>query len=127
MKKLVALVCGTIAFAPVLAASLPGQPPVPPAKPVTETMFGQKVTDRYRYFEQQGPVVTDWLKAEGRFTRSYFDAMPQHADILQRLSAMTGSWDVVTSIIESSGDCIKLVSLDEMLHLRALHLDTGVG
>ena len=103
MKKLVALVCGTIAFAPVLAASLPGQPPVPPAKPVTETMFGQKVTDRYRYFEQQGPVVTDWLKAEGRFTRSYFDAMPQHADILQRLSAMTGSWDVVNSITRSAG------------------------
>jgi prolyl oligopeptidase len=92
-----------MAFAPVAAASLPGQPPVPPAKPVRETIFGQKVTDRYRYFEQQGPAVTDWLKAEGRFTRSYLDAIPQHADILQRLSAMTGSMDVVTSITRSSG------------------------
>jgi len=103
MKKFVALVCGTVAFAPVAAASLPGQPPVPPAKPVTETIFGQKVTDRYRYFEEQGPVVTDWMKAEGRFTRAYLDALPQHADVLQRLSAMTGSWDVVTSITRAAG------------------------
>jgi len=98
MRKFVALVCGTIAFAPAAAASLPGQPPVPPAKPVIETIFGQKITDRYRYFEQQGPAVTDWMKAEGRFTREYLDALPQHAEILQRLSAMTGSWDVVQSI-----------------------------
>ena len=103
MKKFVALVCGTIAFAPVTAASLPGQPPVPPAKPVTETIFGQKITDRYRYFEQQGPVVTDWMKAEGRFTRSYLDALPQHRDILARLSSMTGSWTVAATLTRSAG------------------------
>ena len=103
MKRFVALVCGTFAFAPVAAASLPGQPAIPPAKPVTETIFGQKITDRYRYFEQQGPAVTDWMKAEGRFTRAYLDALPQHADILQRLSAMTGSWNVVGSLTRSSG------------------------
>ena len=103
MQKIIALMCGAIAFGPAVAGSLPGQPSVPPAKPVTETLFGQRVTDRYRYFEKQGPVVTDWLKAEGRFTRSYFDAIPRHADILQRLSAMTGSWDVVNSITRSAG------------------------
>jgi prolyl oligopeptidase len=103
MRKFVALVCGAIAFAPVGAASLPGQPPVPAAKPVTETIFGQKITDRYRYFEQQGPVLTNWMKAEGRFTRAYLDALPKHADILQQLSAMTGSWTVAASITRSSG------------------------
>src|SRR3954470_19196831 len=103
MKKLVAVLCSAVAFTPLAAASLPGQPPVPPAKPVTETLFGTKVTDRYRYFEQQGPAVIDWMKAEGRFTRAYLDAVPQHADVLQRLSAMTGSWNVVTSITRSSG------------------------
>jgi len=103
MKKLVALVCGTIAFSPVVAASLPGQPPVPPAKPVTETIFGQKITDRYRYFEQQGPAVTNWMRAEGRFTRSYLDALPKHAEILQQLSAMTGSWTVASTITRGGG------------------------
>ena len=52
-------------------------------------MFGQKVTDRYRYFEQQGPAVTDWMKAEGRYTRSVLDALPRHDEILAKLSAMT--------------------------------------
>lgn len=103
MKSFVAFVCGSIAFAPVVAASLPGQPRVPPAKPVTETIFGQKVTDNYRYFEQQGPEVIDWMKAEGRFTRAYLDALPQHADILQRLSAMTGSGVVATTLTRSAG------------------------
>jgi prolyl oligopeptidase len=103
MRKLVALLCGSIGFAPVSAASLPGQPAVPPAKPVTEAIFGQKITDNYRYFEQQGPQLTDWMKAEGRFTRSYLDAIPQHADLLQRLGAMTGSWNVVGSLTRSAG------------------------
>lgn len=103
MKKIVALVCSAVAFAPVVAASLPGQPAVPPAKPVTETLFGTKVTDRYRYFEKQGPAVVDWMKAEGRFTRALLDAQPGHADILQRLSAMTGSMDVVQGITRSGG------------------------
>jgi hypothetical protein len=40
MKKLAALIWGAVAFGPAAAASLPGQPAVPPAKPVTETLFG---------------------------------------------------------------------------------------
>jgi prolyl oligopeptidase len=103
MTGVVALLCGTFAFTAAIAAAQPSQPSVPPAQPVTETFFGQKITDQYRYFEKQDAVVTDWMKAEGRYTRSVLDALPQHDAILQRLSAMTGSWDVVTSIIESSG------------------------
>jgi prolyl oligopeptidase len=103
MKSFVALLCGAAAFGPAVAGSLPGQPSVPPAKPVTETLFGTKITDRYRYFEAQGPAVVDWMKAEGRFTRGLLDALPQHDAILQQLSAMTGSMDVVTSITRSGG------------------------
>src|SRR4051812_2188234 len=103
MKRIVALACGVIAFAPALAASLPGQPPVPPAKPVTETLFGTKITDPYRYFEAQGPAVVNWMKAEGRFTRSVLDAQPGHKQILDQISAMTGSFDVIASVALSGG------------------------
>jgi len=102
MKKVIVFFFATVAFNPALAAQV-ARPPVPPAKPVTETLFGQKVTDRYRYFEQQGPAVTDWMKAEGRYTRSVLDALPRHDEILAKLSAMTGSMDVVTSITRSGG------------------------
>jgi prolyl oligopeptidase len=98
MKKLVAIAFATIAFTPALAAPLPPRPPLPPQKPVTETLFGTKVTDPYRYFEQQGPAVTDWMKAEGRYTRAVLDSVPQHADILARLGTMTASRDVIQSV-----------------------------
>lgn len=102
MKSIVALVCTSVAFAPLMAASAPTRPAVPPAKPVTETIFGQKVTDPYRYFEQEGPAVTDWMKAEGRYTRAVLDSVPQHGPILARLSAMTGSWDLIEGINRSA-------------------------
>jgi len=98
MKQLVAFLCTTAAFGSALAASPPAQPPVPPAKPVTETIFGTKITDAYRYFEAEGPSVVDWMKAEGRYTRSVLDALPQHDAILAKLSAMGASFDVVQSI-----------------------------
>ena len=103
MRNLVALLCGAVALGPASAASLPGQPAVPPAKPVAETLFGKKITDPYRYFEKEGPEVIDWMKAEGRYTRSVLDAVPGHEAILANLSAMTGSWDVVGTITPSNG------------------------
>jgi prolyl oligopeptidase len=98
MKTIVALLCGAVAFAPATAAAPPAQPPVPAAKPVTETLFGQKVTDQFRYFEKQGPDVVDWMKAEGRYTRSVLDALPGHDEILSNLAAMGASFDVVQSL-----------------------------
>ena len=103
MKRLVALLCGSVAFVPAVAAAPVAQPPVPAAKPVTETIFGQSITDQFRYFEQQDSSVTDWMKAEGRYARSVLDALPQHDAILAKLSAMTGSWDVVTSVTTAGG------------------------
>jgi protease II len=69
MTRVVALLCGTFAFTAAIATAQPSQPSVPPAQPVTETFFGQKITDQYRYFEKQDAVVTDWMTAEGRYTR----------------------------------------------------------
>ena len=103
MKSLVALLSAACIVSPAVAGSLPGQPAVPMAKPVTETIFGKKVVDRYRYFEAQGPQVVDWMKAEGRFTRQLLDAQPQHDDILRRVSAMTSSMEIVQSITNGGG------------------------
>jgi prolyl oligopeptidase len=103
MKTFVALLCGSVAFVPAFAAAPVAQPPVPPAKQVTETIFGQSITDQFRYFEQQDASVTDWMKAEGRYARSVLDALPNHDAILAKLSAMTGSWDVVGSVTTAGG------------------------
>lgn len=49
-RSLVALgVLVTVAAA--APAPLPTPPPPPAVRPVTQTLYGTKVTDRYRYFE----------------------------------------------------------------------------
>src|SRR5947209_9908027 len=103
MRKILRFLCGTIAFTPALDAAPPTQPAVPPAKPVSETLYGTKIIDAYRYFERQGPAVVNWMKAEGRYTRAVLDSVPAHATILSKLSAMTGSMDVVQGIQRSGG------------------------
>ena len=80
------------------------RPAPPPVKPVTETHFGTKVTDPYRYMEnEKDPSVTDWIKAEGRYSRAFLDALPGHADMLARLSAFTATFDFVDGI-QRAGD-----------------------
>ncbi len=75
-------------------------PPAPlPPRPVTETIFGTTVTDPYRYFEdEKNPEVIAWLKAQGRYTRSLFDAVPGHADLLARMEAFTASSEPVSAV-----------------------------
>jgi prolyl oligopeptidase len=51
----------------------------PPMKPVTESLYGQQVTDPYRYFEAQDAPVVDWIKAEGAYTRGLFDSIQPRA------------------------------------------------
>jgi|KBSMisStaDraftv2_1062788.scaffolds.fasta_scaffold30082_3 prolyl oligopeptidase len=102
MKTIAAIFAATVAFNPAFAAPTE-RPPVPAAKPVTETLFGQSITDQFRYFEQQDATLTDWMKAEGRYARSVLDALPQHDATLAKLSAMTGSWDVVGTITTAAG------------------------
>ena len=82
------------------AIAAPTARPAPPAvKPVTETHFGTKVTDSYRYMEDEKDTsVTDWIKAEGRYARAFLDDLPGHANLLARMSAFTASFDFVSGI-----------------------------
>lgn len=70
------------------ARGRPAQPPSLPMKPVTETHYGHRITDPYRYFETQDAQVTDWIKAEGAYTRRVFDSIPGHAGLVAKLSAI---------------------------------------
>ena len=49
------------------------KPPPAPVKPVTETLWGRKVTDNYRYMEALDPATIAWMKAQGAYTRSVLD------------------------------------------------------
>src|SRR5207248_2427551 len=98
-----ALFCAT-AFTAALAAGAadplapiggPQKPPPPPPKPVTETLFGQRVTDNYRYMEKLESETLAWMKAQGSYTRSVMDAIAPHAALAKRVAAFTGSFGFI--------------------------------
>lgn len=91
----------TLAIAADQAA--PVQPPPLAPQPVTETLYGQSVTDNYRYMEKLDPATIDWMKAQGAYTRSVFDAIPGRAALGQRVAAFTGSFGLINNFSEYGG------------------------
>ncbi|MBI1209932.1 MAG: prolyl oligopeptidase family serine peptidase [Alphaproteobacteria bacterium] len=80
---------------PLAPLNVTAKPPVAPVKPVTETFFGVKVTDNYRYMEALDKSTIDWMKAQGKYTRSILDAIKPRADLEKKIAAFTGSFGFV--------------------------------
>src|SRR5436305_11965785 len=106
-----ALLCAT-AFTAALAAGAadplapiggPQQPPPPPVKPVTETLFGQSVTDNYRYMEKLDPETLAWMKAQGAYTSGVIGAIAPHAALAKRVAAFTGSFGFIQNYATYNG------------------------
>ena len=99
-----------VAGSPALAATDPlapigvGSPPgAAPIKAVTETLYGVKVTDNYRYMEKLDPATLAWMNAEGAYTRKVLDAIAPLAALRKRVSAFTGSFDFVQGYVSYGG------------------------
>ena len=57
-------------------ATFPLPPPLPSPSPVTEDMYGMKVTDPYRYFENmKDPVVAAFFKDQNQYARAVLDRL----------------------------------------------------
>ncbi len=60
--------------------------PVTPEKPVTDTYFGTRVSDPYRWLEDGGdPAVQSWMKQQDQVARAYLDGIPGEKELEQRL------------------------------------------
>ena len=92
-------------IAPVLflLAAVAVQPPPPPRKPVTETLYGTKVTDPYRYFETLDPGTIAWIKAEGAYTRGRLDAIAPRAALLKRMTDFEDGFAAIDSYQRAGG------------------------
>jgi prolyl oligopeptidase len=77
--------------------------PVAPLKPVTETFFGTRVTDNYRYMEKLDPATIAWMKAQGAHTRKVMDAIAPLAALEKRVAAFTGSFGFIQGYVEYNG------------------------
>jgi len=110
MSVCVALLATTAFSTPHSAAADPlapigiGPQPAPlPPQPVTETLFGTKVTDNYRFMEALDARTLDWMKAQGVYTRSVLDAIKPLAGVQARVAAFTGSFGFVQSYAAYGG------------------------
>jgi prolyl oligopeptidase len=101
MRSALLLAASVLAFSSIAHAG--GQPPAPPVKPVTETFFGQKVTDNYRYMEALGPETIAWMKAQGAYTRSVVDSIAPRAELGKRVAAFTGSFGFISGYASYGG------------------------
>src|SRR3984957_6650723 len=85
------------------AGMVVAKPQPAPIKPVTETLWGKKVADNYRYMEALDPATLDWMKAEGHYTRSVLDSIKPLADLKTRVANFTASFGLVQGYASFGG------------------------
>src|SRR5271169_3840931 len=88
---------------PLAPIDLTAKPVAAPVKAVTETFFGRKVTDNYRYMEALDPQTVAWMKAQGARTRSIMDAIKPRAELEKKVAAFTGSFAFVQGFVTYGG------------------------
>ncbi len=101
---LAGLFCLLAAPPPAVAQSVKTpQPPVARRDHVVDNYFGVKVSDPYRWLEdQQSPETRAWINAENRYTSALLDAWPGLAQVRKRLSELM-KVDTVAVPIERGG------------------------
>jgi prolyl oligopeptidase len=107
------LALALLAAGPALAGDLPpdplapvgafAPPPAAPLSPVTETLWGERVTDEYRGMEALGPETRAWMTAEGEYARRVLDAIKPRAALERRVAAFSASLGVVKSYASYGG------------------------
>jgi prolyl oligopeptidase len=79
------------------------KPPPAPVKPVTETLWGRKVTDNYRYMEALDPATIAWMKAQGAYTRSILDSIAPLAHVKADVEKFTASFGLIQGYVAFGG------------------------
>ncbi len=102
-SRIFAAALASAAIVSLAYAAAPVKPPAAKVEPVTDTLFGHKVVDNYRYMEALGPDTISWMKAQGAYTRSVLDAIKPRAALADRVSKFTGSFGLITGFVSYGG------------------------
>jgi prolyl oligopeptidase len=86
----------------VLLAQAP--PPTAAVREVTDTYFGQKVADPYRWMEDtKSAEFADWLKAQNGYTRAVLAKIPGRGALAARIKALDDAGPAVSSVQWADG------------------------
>jgi prolyl oligopeptidase len=96
------VICGLLWIAALhplfcLAQTL-AQPPIAPVHPVTDDYFGTKIVDPYQWMEALDAPTVTWMKSQGAYTRAVLDSIAPRQALLEKISAYTGAFGMVTSV-----------------------------
>ena len=84
---------------PVSAAIGDPSPPVARVEPVTETFFGQAVTDPYRWMENDKDAAWEpFVRGQADHARRVFDAIPGRAALAARIAELSGATELVRRV-----------------------------
>ncbi|HEX4140620.1 MAG TPA: prolyl oligopeptidase family serine peptidase [Candidatus Methylacidiphilales bacterium] len=73
----------------VVRADAPLSQPVAPVKPVTDTYFGTKVVDNYRWMEDlKSPELQKWWHAQAAYTKDYLAKLPGRDALEKRIEEL---------------------------------------
>jgi prolyl oligopeptidase len=90
MKPVVYGVALAFAASSAFAADIP-LAPVARVAPVTDTYFGETITDRYRWMENdKDPDWLPFLKQQNAHTRAILDTLPKRDELLKRIQQLSG-------------------------------------
>lgn len=97
MSGLVRLLGGAALM--LVTAAAAAAPPVARVEAVTDTHFGEKVVDRYRWMENdKDPDWLPFLKNQNAHTRSVLDTLPLRGELLARIQQLSGDVTAVSRI-----------------------------
>jgi prolyl oligopeptidase len=72
-------------------------PPKPRRQPVTDDVFGTRVTDPYRWMENtKDPDFLPYLKAQGAYAQRVLGAIPGRPELASAIARYTGGLTAVT-------------------------------
>lgn len=60
-------------------------------EPVTETLFGRRLVDPYRWMEHDSPLRRAWLDEQAREAEQYLSSLPGRAELRARVDELTAA------------------------------------
>jgi prolyl oligopeptidase len=101
-QRVPVLVLGAVLSVGIVSAQAP--PPTAAVREVTDTYFGRKVVDPYRWMEDtKSPEFASWLKAQNDYTRSVLAKIPGRNALAERVKALGDAGPTVSSVQWADG------------------------